>query len=122
MPRRRFYVGPDWPAQLSDYDYLRVVGDADWAWEYLRRNPAYQRDHRLNRLASEEPIRHSRGLLLTRTRRRCRRAEAWDLYSFRQSAAAGPQSAGHLAAEQRASGHGSPRRSVELWPRRRFSC
>jgi hypothetical protein len=29
MPRRRFYVGPDWPAQLSDYEYLRVVGDAD---------------------------------------------------------------------------------------------
>jgi hypothetical protein len=116
MPRRRFYVGPDWPTRVSDYDYLRPVGDADWAWEYLRRNPAYQREHRLNRLASEQPVRHARGLLLTRTRRRCRRAEAWDLYSFRGSAAAGARGAGHLAAEQQASGHGSPRRSAEHAP------
>ncbi len=39
MPRRRFYVGPDWPTKVNDYDYLRIVGDADWAWEFLRRNP-----------------------------------------------------------------------------------
>jgi hypothetical protein len=113
MPRRRFYVGPDWPTKLTDYEYLRAIGDADWAWEFLQRNPAYQRDHRFNRLASEQPIRHVRGLLLTRTRRRCRRAEAWDLCSFRRSAAAGAPSAGHLAAEHRASGHRSPRRTAE---------
>ncbi|MGE0769373.1 MAG: DUF6499 domain-containing protein [Hyphomicrobiaceae bacterium] len=121
MLRRRFYVGPDWPAKLSDYDYLRLAGNADWAWEYLRRNPAYQRDHRLNSLASERPIRHSRGLLLTRTRRRCRRAEAWGLYSFRGSAAAGAPSPGHLAAEQRTSDHGGPRRSPVHEIGRRFS-
>jgi hypothetical protein len=115
-------VGPDWPTKVNDYDYLRIVGDADWAWEFLRRNPTYQRDHRLNRLASEQPIRHARGLLLTRTRRRCRRAEAWDLYSFRGSAAAGARRAGDLAAEQRTSRHGSPRRSAQDRPRRRFSC
>ena len=82
MSRRRFYVGPEWPAKVTDYDWLRSVGDADWAWEFLRRNPAYQRDHRLNRTACEKPIRHARDMLLTRTRRRCRRAEAWDLYAF----------------------------------------
>ena len=120
MSRRRFYVGPEWPVKLSDYDYLRRVGDADWAWEFLRRNPAYQRDHRLNRLASEQPRRHVRGLLLTRTRRRCRLAEAWDLYSFRGSTATGARRAGHLAAEQQSSRHRGPRRSAQDRPRRRF--
>jgi hypothetical protein len=118
MPRRRFYVGPDWPTKLGDYEYLRVAGDADWAWEFLRRNPAYQRDHRRYRLATEQPIRHARGLLLTRTRRRCRPAEAWDLYSFRGSATASTGSAGHLAAEPPASCHGSPRRSAQNRPGR----
>jgi hypothetical protein len=94
MPRRRFYVGPAWPTKLSDYDYLRAVGDPDWAWEFLRRNPPYQRDHRLYQLFSERPIRHTRGLLLTRTRRRCRRAEAWDLCSFRRPHPAGVRRAG----------------------------
>ena len=46
MPRRRFYVGPHWPTKLNDYQYLRAVGDADWAWEFLRRNPAYQEDYK----------------------------------------------------------------------------
>jgi len=82
MPRRRLYAGPEWPAKVSDYDWLRSIGDAEWAWEFLRRNPAYQRDQRLNRVIFERPIRHTRGLRLTRTRRRCRRAEAWDLYAF----------------------------------------
>lgn len=95
MPRRRFYVGPAWPPKLSNYDYLRAVGDADWAWEFLRRSPLYQRDHRLYQLFSERPVRHIRGLLLTRTRRRCRRAEVWDLCSFRRSRAPGPRSAGY---------------------------
>jgi len=31
MPRRRFYVGPHLLIKLNDYDYLRLVGDADWA-------------------------------------------------------------------------------------------
>jgi len=75
MQRRRFYVGPAWPPKLSNYDYLSAVGDADWAWEFLRRSPLYQRDHRLYQLFSERPVKHTRGLLLTRTRRRCRRAE-----------------------------------------------
>ena len=98
MPRRRFYVGPLWPAKLGDYDYLRRVGDPDWAWEFLRRNPLYQRDQRLYQLFSEKAVRHARGLLLTRTRRRCRRAEAWDLCSFRRSLTAGAQRASDVAA------------------------
>lgn len=85
MPRRRFYVGPIWPAKIGNYDYLVSVGDPDWAWEFLRRNPLYQRDQRLYSLFLEKAVPHARGLLVTRTRRRCRRAEVWDLYSFRRS-------------------------------------
>jgi len=82
MSRRRFYVGPAWPAKLSDYDCLRAAGEPDWAWEFLRRNPLYQHDQRSYRLFFERVCRHTRGLLITRTRRRCRRAEAWGLCSF----------------------------------------
>ena len=62
MPRRRFYVGPPWPITLADYDYLCAVGEPDWAWEFLRRNPFYQRDQRLYQLFSERPLWHARGL------------------------------------------------------------
>jgi hypothetical protein len=82
MSRQRFAVGPPWPSPLSAYDYLRTLGNPDWAWEFLRRNPLYQREQRLNRVASERPVRHSRGVVLTRTRRRSLRAEAWGLRSF----------------------------------------
>lgn len=110
MPRRRFYVGPPWPIAVADYDHLRAVGEPDWAWEFLRRNPLYQRDQRLYQLLSERPVWHARGLLLTRTRRRCRRAETWDLCSFRRPEPLSSRRAGDLAAEPQSSGHGCPRR------------
>lgn len=38
MPRR-----PDWRSP-SDYDYLKELDRAELAWEFLRRNPEYQKD------------------------------------------------------------------------------
>lgn len=38
MPRR-----PDWRSP-SDYEYLRQLDRAELAWEFLRRNPDYQKD------------------------------------------------------------------------------
>jgi hypothetical protein len=38
MPRR-----PDWRSP-SDYGYLRQLDRAELAWEFLRRNPDYQKD------------------------------------------------------------------------------
>ena len=47
MPRLRHYVGPDWPFELAGYAYLLNLCRSDLAWEYLRRNPEYQRNYRL---------------------------------------------------------------------------
>ena len=35
---------PDW-RDSSAYDYTRALLAAEWAWEFLRRNPAYQADY-----------------------------------------------------------------------------
>lgn len=110
MSRRRCYVGPHWPIKLHDYDNLRLVGNPDWAWEFLRRNPHYQRDQRLYQLFSERPLHHARGLLLTRTRRRCRRAEAWKLCSFRRPEPVSARCANHMGIERPSPNSARPRR------------
>ena len=38
MPRR-----PDWRSP-SDYEYLKQLDRAGLSWEFLRRNPEYQKD------------------------------------------------------------------------------
>jgi hypothetical protein len=79
MLRLRHYVGPDWPFELARYAYLLNVCRSDLAWEYLRRNPAYQRDYRLSRRGPERPRRLGSGQYLTRLRRRSPRCERWGL-------------------------------------------
>ena len=101
MPRPRFYVGPPWPPKLAQYDYLCHASNSDWAWEFLRRNPRYQCEYKIYQLFTERPIRHTGGNWLTRTRRRCRAAEAWEVCSFRGSIAHGKIGADRLAADQR---------------------
>ena len=79
MPRLRHYVGPDWPFELARYAYLLNVCRSDLAWEYLRRNPEYQRDYRLSRRGADRPRRLGSGQYLTRLRRRSPRCERWGL-------------------------------------------
>ncbi|MGE0022813.1 MAG: DUF6499 domain-containing protein [Hyphomicrobium sp.] len=83
--RARCSVGPSWPPALSQYDYVRVLPKSGWAWELLRRNPDYQREYRLNAGRCEKICQHHTGIVLCRLRRRCRKAEAWGLCSFRRS-------------------------------------
>jgi transcriptional regulator len=85
MPLVRPHVGPDWPPLLEHYDYLSSISWRDWAWEYLRRNPAYRKDAELR--TSERIIieRLGGGALLTRMQERSLPAEAWALCSFRRS-------------------------------------
>ena len=58
MPRLRHYVGPSWPPDIGAYDYVLALCPSDLAWEFLRRNPDYQRDYHLSRRGS----RHMRRL------------------------------------------------------------
>lgn len=81
----RTVVGPSWPPTLAEYDYVRTLPNTAWAWEFLRRNPDYQRAYRLNAGRCGYFYQHRSGITLCRLRRRCRKAEAWGLCSFHRS-------------------------------------
>jgi hypothetical protein len=79
MVRLRHYVGPDWPLDPGRYAYALNLCRSDLAWEFLRRNPDYQRDYRLSRRGAERPRRLAGGQYLTRLRRRSPRCQRWGL-------------------------------------------
>lgn len=83
MYRVRHYVGPPWPPTLTAYDYTRTLTRRDWAWEGLRRDPAYQ-DEALGHLEiNQVTTRLESGAHLTRMHEVSPRAETWALRSFR---------------------------------------
>ena len=71
--------------RLSDYDYVRFLSRSRLAWEYIRRNPVYRRDWREHARQQPRPVHLADGTVVLRTRQRIARAEAWGLYTFRQS-------------------------------------
>ena len=63
---------------------------SDWAWEFLRRNPAYRSDWR-GSVPRRPPVVTLRdGTRLLRLRRRYPRAERWGLFAFTDPASAAP--------------------------------
>jgi hypothetical protein len=76
-------MSPEWPQPLRAYEHLRTATMADWAWEYLRRNPAYQAEARLYPRRGVVRRLLATGTIFTRMRSRHARAEAWGLCSFR---------------------------------------
>ncbi|MGE0753371.1 MAG: DUF6499 domain-containing protein [Variibacter sp.] len=83
MPDGRYYVGPPRPPALDDYDYMRALRQRDWAWEGLRRDPAYQKEARAHIRSQHDDTRLENGALLTRMLEVSPPAEAWALRSFR---------------------------------------
>jgi hypothetical protein len=83
MSQVSLHVGPTWPPSLNAYEYLRAAAMPDWAWEYLRRNLAYQASARIRPGRGLIRVRLSAGALLTRLRARDPGAEAWGLSCFR---------------------------------------
>ncbi len=83
MPTPIFHVGPVWPPSENAYDYLSMAAKPDWAWECLRRNPAYQSEARLRHRKGLVRVRLTTGASLTRLRARLPHAEAWGLCCFR---------------------------------------
>jgi hypothetical protein len=71
-----------WPPPLEAYEYLKRLNRRDWAWEWLRRNPAYQQQ------ASADPYKNiikehlGGGALFTRMQDPVLPAEAWALRCF----------------------------------------
>jgi hypothetical protein len=109
MQRLRHYVGPSWPPDIGAYDYALTLCPSELAWEFLRRNPAYQRDYRLSRRGRQRTRRLKGGRQLTRVRRYTPRSGAWGLHPFRRSGAAGTASPGLLAGKR-----GCPRSRGDL--------
>lgn len=97
MSNRKFYVGPAWPPKLSAYDYVLTLDEPDCAWEFLRRNPAYQRAVRLDWARRSRPFYHASGVVICRLRSCCRRAEAWQVSNFRCSLDPRSSRARHVA-------------------------
>lgn len=94
MERRRHYVGPpSWPPRQGAYDYALALCRSDLAWEYLRRDPLYQRDYQLSRAGLPHPITMRSGVHLTRTRKSTPQAESWRLSCFRRPEAGGARCA-----------------------------
>jgi len=79
----RYYVGPPRPPALGDYEYMRTLRQGDWAWEGLRRNPAFQKEASGPTESRRDMTRLENGALLTRMHEVSPRAEAWTLRSFR---------------------------------------
>ncbi len=79
----RHYVGPPRPPVLGDYEYMRTLRHGDWAWEGLRRNPAFQKEASGQTKSRRDITRLENGALLTRMHEVSSRAEAWTLRSFR---------------------------------------
>ena len=71
----------NWPPALEAYDYLSRLTWRDWAWEGLRRNPAYQTDARA--FEAQFTKKMEGGALLTRMQEPMLSAEAWALCCFR---------------------------------------
>jgi hypothetical protein len=79
-------VGPPWPPpSLQVYDYLAFLARRDWAWEGLRRNPAYRDAASAPLSAGDSNTEQLEGgALLTRLQEPVRPAEAWALCTFRR--------------------------------------
>lgn len=63
---------------------------SDWAWEFLRRNPAYRNDWRAAVPRRLPIVSLCDGTQLLRLRRRYPRAERWGLFAFTDPASAAP--------------------------------
>jgi hypothetical protein len=79
MPGLRHYVGPPWPLNRAAYAYVLNLCSTDLAWEFLRRNPSYQRDYHLTRRGPDRPHRIAQGHLLVRLRRYPPQCDRWGL-------------------------------------------
>lgn len=80
MSQRRFRM--PWPVSVEQYRYLLGLAPCGLAWEFLRRNPDYQRDWRLSSPGQVTRLSFNNGWQAIRLRRRYRQAEGWGLKFF----------------------------------------
>ena len=74
-----------WPRPVEDYAYTLTLSDAEFAWEFLRRNRAYQLAYAASKQRRHAPRRLASGTLVWRQDRQAAAARKWGLCSFRRS-------------------------------------
>lgn len=89
MPDPRHTIAPDWPPPIGAYDYVLTLSGPELAWEFLRRNPDYQREAWQHRADQIKPRLLPSGQLLWRIRAPQRKAQRWGLCPFRRPDIAG---------------------------------
>lgn len=67
---------------VCDYTYTESLTDADWAWEFLRRNARFRRDVYISRVRFLCPLRHVSGVRIYRIFGNQSRAHHWGLTCF----------------------------------------
>ncbi|MBO6638467.1 MAG: DUF2285 domain-containing protein [Roseitalea sp.] len=65
--------------RATDYARTDTFDDADWAWEHLRRDPAYRRDYVASRARLSKTITHVSGARILRPRGCQRNAAKWGM-------------------------------------------
>ena len=85
----RQYIGSSWPLDAAAYEYALHLCPSDLAWEFLRRNPDYQRDYRIARRGQQRPRRLKCGSLLSRLHRGPKHSGKWGIYPFCRPGGAG---------------------------------
>jgi hypothetical protein len=81
MPHAR-KIGTAWDKKIDDFAYTRYLDRPGWAWEYLRRNEAFQFDCRRFYLGAPIAIKHISGTTYLKPLRRYMQAEKWGLLTF----------------------------------------
>lgn len=82
MPKKKQSFADTFDKSATDYAYTDNLTNRDWAWEFLRRNPSYQKDAFASRLQRHRRVDHHQGLHLYRNSCQKPHAEKWGLARF----------------------------------------
>lgn len=76
-------ITPIWPPNPADDHYLSHSPKVDWAWQFLRRNTAYQRAASGRQTGMIKVGTIGSGIPVFRLHKHEEAAQDWALYSFR---------------------------------------
>ena len=76
---------PSWPPEAGAYDYLDTLREHEFGWEFLRRNPDYEKDALGAGADKAKPTLLTSGQKLWRLQTSTRAARKWSVCPFRRS-------------------------------------
>jgi hypothetical protein len=84
MALNRLAMKPTWSPDLSDYDYLLDLAYPGWRWEFVRRSLTYALAAQTYGYAATWVHPGAPSVRMSRSSKRCRPAEQWNLDCFRR--------------------------------------